>query len=59
MKRLFYDAQELSEILGICYSKALAFIKNSGINYIQINRTYLISVSEFNDFIKSHKYIKI
>lgn len=59
MQKLFYNAQELSEVMGICYSKALSFIKNSGINYVQINRTYLISVSDFDDFIKSHKSIKI
>ena len=59
MQKMFYTPQDLSEIMGICYAKALAFIKNSGINYTQINRTYLVSSVDFDEFIKKNKKVKI
>lgn len=58
-EKKFYSASDLTKIMGICYAKALAFIKYSGIHYIRINRTYLVSKNTFDTFIKESKNIHI
>lgn len=59
MAKQFYNARDIAEIMGICYAKALAFIKYSGITYVRINRTYLIEKSVFKRFISETKNIEI
>ncbi len=59
MEKKFYNARDITEIMGICYAKALAFIKYSGIKYIKINRTYLIEKSVFERFIEETKIIEV
>ena len=59
MQKQFYTAYDIAKIMGICYAKALAFIKYSGIEYVRINRTYLVSIDNFRSFIKEHKKIEI
>lgn len=58
-EKKFYTAKDLTEIMGICYAKALAFIKYSGIPHIKINRTYLVSKETFYTFINESKNICI
>ena len=55
----FYNAKDLTKIMGICYAKALAFIKYSGIPYIKINRTYLVEKTVFARFVSETKIIEI
>lgn len=57
-EKKFYNARDLTEIMGICYAKALAFIKYSGIPHIKINRTYLVDKLIFERFISETKTIE-
>ena len=59
MEKQFYNARDITKIMGICYAKALAFIKYSGITYIKINRTYLVEKSIFERFLSENKTIEI
>ena len=59
MNKQFYNARDVSQVMGICYAKALAFIKYSGITYIRINRTYLVEKSVFDNFVSETKSIEI
>ena len=59
MKKQFYSARDIAEIMGICYAKALAFIKYSGITFIRINRTYLVEKLVFERFVSETKTIEI
>ena len=59
MEKQFYKAKDITEIMGICYAKALAFIKYSGITYVRINRTYLVEKSVFERFVSETKTIEI
>lgn len=43
--------QEIADILGISYEAALAFIKNSGIDYIRVGRQYRVSEDKFRAFL--------
>lgn len=59
MEKQFYNARDITKIMGICYAKALAFIKYSGIRYIRINRTYLVEKSIFERFLLETKTVEI
>ena len=59
MEKQFYNARDITKIMGICYAKALAFIKYSGITYIRINRTYLVEKSIFERFLSETKTVEI
>lgn len=50
MKNQFYNPHEIAEMLGICYAKALEWIKFSGVKYIRIGRTYHVSIEEFKKY---------
>lgn len=58
MEKQFYNARDLAAMMGICYAKALAFIKYSGITYIKINRTYFVEKTIFNSFISETKAVE-
>lgn len=49
---MFLTPHDIAEILHISYESALAFIKQSGIDYIQIGRQYRVSQDAFETFIK-------
>lgn len=53
----YINTQDIADVLGICYAKALDFIKYSGINYIKIGRTYLVSAEKFDKFINRDENI--
>lgn len=59
MDRQFYSARDISDIMGICYAKALAFIKYSGVEYVRINNVYLVEMTNFHSFIKENKHINV
>lgn len=59
MEKIFYNARDISRLMGICYAKALAFIKYSGITYVRINRTYFVEKSVFDEFVSETKAIEI
>lgn len=47
----FLTAKDISKILNICYQKALAFIKYSGIDYIKIGQAYRVEEQTFYNFV--------
>lgn len=49
---MFLTPHDIAEILHISYESALAFIKQSGIDYLQIGRQYRVSQDAFEAFIK-------
>lgn len=53
----YINAQDIADVLGICYAKALDFIKYGGINYIKIGHTYLVSAEKFDKFINCDENI--
>lgn len=46
----YYTAYDIADIFGICYAKALDWIKYSGVPYVRIGRTYHVRISTFNSF---------
>ena len=48
----FLTPQDIADILLLSYESALAFIKQSGIDYIQIGRQYRVSRDAFESFVK-------
>lgn len=48
----FLTPQDIADILLISYESALAFIKQSGIDYWQIGRQYRVSKETFETFMK-------
>ena len=59
MDKQFYNTREISAMMGICYAKALALIKYSGITYTRIGRTYLVSKKDFEEFFSKTRTIEI
>lgn len=49
----FYTPQEVATILRMSYEKALAFIKYSGVVYVQIGRQYLVRKDVLDKFLSS------
>ena len=43
--------REVAEILGISYEAALAFIKYSGVDFLQIGRRYLVAEEKLTAFL--------
>lgn len=58
MKKEFLSANDISDIIGMSYAKALAFIKYSGIKYIKINRSYYVRKDTFAEFTKNIKEVE-
>lgn len=59
MKKTFYNTKNISEILGICYANALALIKHPDMKAIKINRSYYVSIDNFNSFITNTTNINL
>lgn len=57
MKDFMMTPKQISEYIGICYSKTLDFIKYSGIQYNKIGRTYFVSKSILDKFLKENKNV--
>ncbi len=53
----FLTPHDISRILDICYTKALEFIKFSGIKYSKIGRSYRVKRTTFERFISEHNNI--
>ena len=45
------NPHEVSEVLGISYEAALAFIKYSGVDFLQIGRRYLVAEDKLTYFL--------
>lgn len=45
------NPREVAEVLGISYEAALAFIKHSGIDNLQIGRRYLVAEEKLSAFL--------
>ena len=58
MEKLYYTPKDVSGMLDICYSKALALIKQSGC-YTRINRTYIVKKDDFEEYLKNNKDIQV
>ena len=58
MDKVYYNPKDVSAMLGICYSKALALIKQSGC-CTRINRTYIVRKDDFEEYLKNNKDIQI
>ena len=43
--------REVAETLGISYEAALAFIKYSGVDFLQIGRRYLVAEEKLTEFL--------
>lgn len=48
----FYTAYDIRDMLNISYQNTLIFIRNSGIPYLKVGRTYRVEKEAFHDFIK-------
>ena len=46
------NPRNIAEILGVSYEAALAFIKYSGIDYLQIGRQYKVAEDKFEAFLR-------
>ena len=55
MDKEFLSAYDISDMMGMSYAKALAFIKYSGIKYIKLNRIYFVSSKVFEEFTSDTK----
>ena len=51
--------KDVAEIFCISYESALAFIKNSGIDYILVGRQYRVSEDKFKRFISKGGSISV
>ena len=51
--------REISEILGISYEAALAFIKYSSIDYIKVGRSYRVSEEKLAAFLRQKGQIAV
>ena len=47
----------ISNYFGICYSKALNFVKYSGIKYVKIGRNYFVSEKALKEFLRDNTEI--
>lgn len=53
----YMNAKQIEKYIGICYAKALDFIKYSGIKYVKIGRTYFVSKETLDDFLSKNTYV--
>lgn len=53
--KMFLNAKDIANMLDISYTKALDFIKYSGIQYIKIGNQYRITQEAFNKFTNPSK----
>ena len=53
--------KEIAEILKVSYDSALAFVKYSGIDYIQVGRQYRVTEDKLTTFLakKGHTVVNL
>lgn len=56
---IMLDAHKISEILGISYEAALAFVKFSGIDYVKVGRSYRVSEEKLAAFLRQKGQIVV
>ena len=57
--KIYYNIKDISTILGICYYKALSFVKYSGLPHNKIGNAYLINKNEFFEFMEKNREINL
>lgn len=57
MENIYMNSKQISEYIGMCYAKTLDFIKYSGIKYAKIGRTYFVSKTILDEFLKNNHNI--
>lgn len=50
--KLFYTAYEVANLLEVSYQTALSWIKNSGVKYTKVGRSYRVNIDSFNRIIQ-------
>ena len=55
----FLTVQEVADILRVSYDSALAFIKASGVDYLQIGRQYRVSAEKLHAFLQRKGHIVV
>ncbi len=55
MKDTYLTVKEVAELLKISYDSALAVVKYSGVEYVQIGRQYRVLESKLRDFLNPPK----
>ena len=53
------NPREVAEILGVSYEAALAFIKYSGIDFLQIGRQYKVAEDKLTAFLLQEGQISV
>ena len=53
----FLTPQEIADTLKISYDSALAWIKQSGVDYMQIGRQYRVMANKFLAFVQRKGHI--
>lgn len=59
LRAKYIGTKEVADILGVCYHKALAFVKYSGLKYNKIGNTYLVYKNDFYEFMKNNREINL
>ncbi len=59
MNTTYISPSDVSESLGICYQKALNFIKYSGVPYVKIGRVYRVRSDILEKFITENNTINL
>ena len=57
--KFYYNIKDISSILGICYHKALSFVKHSGLPHNKIGNTYLVCKNDFYEFMENNREINL
>lgn len=55
----YFGIKDISAIMGICYQKAAALVKYSGLKYNKIGNIYLVSKDELNSFLNNNQVINL
>ena len=55
----YLGIKDISAIMGICYQKAAALVKYSGLKYNKIGNIYLVSKDELTSFLNNNQVINL
>lgn len=58
-EKIYFNTKDISSILGICYHKALSFVKYSGIKYNKIGNIYIVNKNDLYDFLNNNQDINL
>jgi len=52
-------AHDIADVLHLSYQTALAFIKNSGVRFFKIGKSYRVLASDFFEFLETTEHTEI